>query len=212
MRNDAEKKRKLKKIALITAIVFAATGLLWLVFYGITELLARVPDTTDSDISFFEADYNEDIFEDRLYTSKNRYVYYLEFGSGEVVTPENINNLPVCARFFDAYFNTVINGDYEGYKSYFTDFYFKYQTTPEPFTMQKIYDIEVDLYDRQIRIVDGVSVTVDTFIVNYKIFRNNGTFRSDVGSNTIKPLVFELYRTGDTVLINAIKFNKNIND
>jgi hypothetical protein len=200
-----DKKKKLKKITLILIAVLLFVGLLWLILYGITALLSGGREES-ADTSFFEPDYEENILEDQLYLSKNRMVYYLEYGSGEVVTSDNINNLPDCARFFDTYFKTVINGDYNKYRTFFTDNYIKENVLPERFTMQRIYDIEVDLFDKR----QDADIVIETFVVRYKIMFNNGTFRSDVGSNVIKPLVFELYRTGDSVLINAIKEKKTV--
>lgn len=58
--------------------------------------------------------------------------------------------------------------------------------------MQKIYDIRVDLNDKKSAEVDGKQTTLYCYMVSYKIMNNNGTFRGDVGSDTAKPLYFEI--------------------
>jgi hypothetical protein len=199
------KKRKLKKAILIIAVVFAALLVLLLISYGVLELIKGSGDVSalTSD-HFYSADYNEDITKDEVYQSKMRGVSYLEYGTGEMITEENLESMPDSAKFFYEYFNCVISGDYTGYKSFFTQDYLEDNRIPDKFTKQKIYDIEVNLYSRQNIEQDGKSIIVDTFIVKYKIYENNGTFRNDVGSNTIVPLVFQLYKQNGSVLINNI--------
>jgi hypothetical protein len=121
-----------------------------------------------------------------------------------MITEQNLNSMPDSAQFFYKYFNTVISGNYTEYKAFFTQDYLKRNTIPDKFTKQKIYDIEVNLYDRQNIEENGKSIIVDTFIVKYKIKDNNGTFRNDVGSNATVPLAFQLYKQNDVVLINNI--------
>lgn len=213
MDKNLDKKRKLKKIIIILLIVLAAVGLIWLAFFAIAELFLNKPITDDisnGDISFYKADYNEDIFKDSVYISKNRNIYFLEYGSGEEITSENLDEQSISAKLFNTYFSQVIDGDYEGYKSLFTEEYLKNSKAPDSFTMQKIYDIEINLFDKKTITENNTEILVETYVVSYKIMENNGTFRFDVGSNTIKPLVFELYKVGETVKINAISFKKNI--
>lgn len=205
------KKKKLFKILKICLIILGATGLIWLILYAISVFFLGTPqEDVSSDISFYEADYNENIFEDVVYQAKVKDLYYFDGGDGEVITDENIDEFSSSAKFMVSYFDTVINGDYGAYKNLFTESFFENYTIPEMFTMQKLYDISVELYDKQLITEDNTEIIVETFIVRYKIMENNGTFRSDVGSNTIKPLVFELYIVGDSVLINKIYFKKTL--
>lgn len=201
-----EKKRKLKKALLIVCIVFAALCLLLLVSYGVLEYLRGNKNDVSALNSdqFFPPNYSEDISKDIVYQSKVRNVYYLEYGTGEMITEENLDSMPDSAKFFYDYFDCVISGNYTEYKSFFTQDYLKRSRIPDKFTKQKIYDIEVNLYSRENIEQDGKSIIVDTFIVKYKIMDNNGTFRNDVGSNTIVPLIFQLYKQNDNVLINNI--------
>lgn len=204
--DDAKKtkKKKLKKVTLIVITVFAALCALLLILYGVLSYLKGGDDYALPADQFFPADYSEDITKDQQYQAKVRSVYYLEFGTGELITEENLGSLPDSAKFFYDYFNCVISGNYTDYKGFFTQDYLKRNKIPDKFTKQKIYDIEVNLYDRQNIEQDGKSIIVDTFIVKYKIMRNNGTFRNDVGSNTIVPLVFQLYKQNNNVYINNI--------
>ena len=198
-------KRKLKKAFFIVLSVFAALCALLLVAYAVLQYLKDDEDNGALPSEYFiTPDYSEDISKDIVYQSKLRYVYYLEYGTGEMVTEANVDSMPDSAQFFYRYFDCVISGNYEEYKSFFTQDYLKHNTIPDKFTKQKIYDIEVNLVNRENIEKDGVNIIVDTFIVKYKIMDNNGTFRNDVGSNTTVPLVFQLYKQNNSVLINSI--------
>lgn len=200
------KKRKLKKIAKIAAIAFISVIVVFVILYVVSFFLKKsdVGEPNTSGIYFYEADYNLNIFEDKKYMSSDRSVYYFEYGSGEPITSENINDLPEAAKFFEEYFRIVINGEYEKYPLLFTEKYKQYNKIPQPFTKQKVYDIQVELTDQQTVNEDGKEILANIYTVRYKIKDNNGTFRSDIGSNTNKPLIFVLYKSGDSFLINSI--------
>ena len=43
------------------------------------------------------------------------------------------------------------------------------------------------------------------YMVEYMIYRNNGTFRDDMGSDAILPLLFTLNREGESLKIDSIQ-------
>lgn len=73
--------------------------------------------------------------------------------------------------------------------------------------MQKIYDAEIEYRSKDI-LNKGKpdQITRFEYVVRYKIMDNNGTFRSDVGSDAAVPEIFEvlLYDSTDEILINSI--------
>lgn len=208
--NKTEKKKKLKRVILITVFTFAGIGFIYLILLGVSELLLKDDNNSEQsgEISFFTPDYSENIYENENYMSKNRNIYYLQYGSGEPITEENFDSMPLSARFFYEYFEGVKNGNYVNHSSFFTEKYQKNNTLSETFTMQKIYDIEVDLFEKRFEEEGNDRITVETYIVEYKIMENNGTFRNDVGSNTLKPLVYTLHIKGEKVLIDSISEKK----
>lgn len=203
-----DKKAKARKLIIIVTVVFGGLALLMYSMTVILDFLKNNPggskDTnSEVEITFFPPDYSENIFEDVIYTSYDRNVTYVSGGYGISLTENILDDYDITARFFYNYFNNVINGNYEGYPSYFTAEYIAKKLLPEKFTMQKIYDIEVSLYSRE-RTNAAPIIYLDTFEVRYKIRGNNGTFRSDVESDTIRPIVFELIVEQDNVKINDI--------
>ncbi len=155
-------------------------------------------------LSFYPADYNEDIFEDEEYMALNRYISYTKGSDTYTITDDDYSKYDVTVGFFAEYFNSVINGEYENYDEYFTDEYFENCSNKTRFTPQKLYDINIKF--KSTKAVDGATSYI--YYVTYKIFKNNGTFRNDIESDSSRLLAYELYiYEDDTILINYIGRN-----
>lgn len=223
MDNISKRKTKLKKLSLIIIIILFSMLLLLAVLWGISALLKKdkIPTrVVDGTIRFSDVNYDINIFDDPIYVGKERNIMYLEYGTGSLVggsytgddawhgiAPESeYANECAEAIFFRNYFICLISGEYSAYPDFFTDNFFNYYTVPEKFTMQKIYDITVSLYNREgINYEDGTAV-IEHYIVNYKIMNNNGSFRGDIGSDAEKPLYFKLLKYNGVIKIEAITF------
>lgn len=212
-RNTSGDRKIIKKIVKITAIALASLAVLTLALYGATEWIRRGSGTdTVSNVSgiyFFPADYEYNIYEDELYMSYDRRIMFTAFGQTCEITSSDAGVFGTAGAFFHDYFGYIINGDCEGYKSCFTESGRSTTVLPEKFTMQMLYDINVILFSRESREVDGRTVTVDVYEVSYRIFENNGTFRGDISSGDTRTLVYELYIEGENAAINAIGYRKN---
>lgn len=207
-------KRLLKRIFLITAAVIGALLLLMGVLWGVERLLEEDgPDTVSqvSGIYFFPADYSYNIFEDELYMSFDRRLKFTEYGETRTVVSADAEEYGVSGAFFFEYFDYIINGDCEGYKSCFTQEGLRTMTFPDRFTMQMLYDINVVLHSKQTREVNGKTVLAEVYEVSYRIFENNGTFRGDIPSGETRTLVYEVYVSDGEAKINAIGYRTNAN-
>ena len=72
--------------------------------------------------------------------------------------------------------------------------------------MQKIYGINIEVFNRETVNENGKTSVVSEYIVRYKIMNNNGTFRGDVPSDTVKPLYFKLVENDGKIGIDSISF------
>ncbi|MFA6730429.1 MAG: hypothetical protein WCR95_05470 [Eubacteriales bacterium] len=216
--------KKLKKINLKKAgvILLSSLGGLFLLAVAFVYLTDKKIPTrvVDKSIRFADINYDIDIFEDPIYVSRERNITYLEFKTGELIGTdytggENWHGIKPKevyllisdeAAFFRDYFICLISGDYNVYGKFFTKNFFRFYSIPEKFTRQKIYDITVDLYDRETITVDGDSVLVEHYIVAYRIMNNNSSFRGDMGSDVVKPLYFKLIKQAGEIKIEAITF------
>lgn len=194
-----------KLLIRVFVVILAVLAFLGIVL-GALALIDRALKGKTSEVSGLESvDYDENIFEDEAYLRLNRSVFYAEYGSGEALTEEDYRQKGVASEFFYEFFDAVICGDAAGYRSMLTENYLSENDVPERFSMQRLYDIRVD----QVQEVSqteykGATAYVYYFEVQYKIFKNNGSFRNDIGSNQSVTQYYELYDLGGRMLLNAV--------
>ncbi len=210
-RDAAADKKKIKKtiiiVAVVLAVLLALSALLPLVLEWISP---EYEDVSYEQWRFYEADYSKNIYEDKVYMGLTRSIKYTDENTERVLTKENSADISESAAFFYDYITCIIDGDYAEYPNFFTESYINNKDVkiPEKFTMQGLYDIHIDLFTPAMRKnVDGVDIFSEVYEVSYRIFENNGTFRTDILPDETRTLVFELYIYNDgTVKINAIGF------
>lgn len=171
---------------------------------GVTCIVVFFPENTDpaenSDfIYYYPAKYDEDIFQNDAYMAFERALLYSASGvTKKYRLNEDRDLASVECQFFMRYFDTVIHGNFEDYKDFFVDGYFK---SDPKFTMQMIYEPYVMLHSVTEEEFNGETETVYNFEVRYRIFKNNGTFRRGVESNQAVPQVYRLIKTDDSYKI-----------
>lgn len=206
MENNARQKKNVKKFLLIVFALLIVLTALVCVLWLVGKLFSRgtkVPESLPSD-AFYEADYSKNIFEYSAYQQLDRSIMYMEYDSGEILTEENYESAGIASSFFYSYFDAIIRGDAERYRSMLTENYINDFEPPKQFTMQMLYDIEVNR--TQIswsEEYNGNPVTVYCFAVKYKIFENNGTFRNDIASNRSTTQYYELYLIDGIFYLNS---------
>lgn len=203
--------RSMQKRGIIIAFaVMAAIVVVWYVVIPAVGALIQkskkkgeTSDYMDHVVSyiFYPANYSEDIYADEEYMKKERHISYKNGNDTYIIYDEDYAQYGRPIVFFSEYFDTVINGRYEEYDKYFTEHYFENQTNKEKFTPQKIYDIQLEILSSR----PGDGFTTHVFSVQFKIRRNNGTFRNDIDSDRARAVFYELIEDENgKVLINYI--------
>ncbi len=156
---------------------------------------------------FYPSDYSLDPTKDEEYMGLDRQLWYHAGGvgvGGPLEDDGSWNGYNDAVRFFTKYFRTVIAGDAGTYNTFFTDRYFRDADPYVRFAPQMLYDIHVyELSETTGQ--DGT--TTWTFQVEYRIHRNDGTFRNDMDSDGVRPLLFVLYGDAEgNVKIDSIEY------
>ena len=204
---EAEWKRKNKKKKMIAGIsIFLAVGIisgaLLLVEPFAKGKLGETLGMYGSNKSYnhYPADYDLDVTTVKEYMELDRDIHMVR-GGETYILDTSVNNTPDI-EFFIEYFDCAINGRYEEYNDMFTARYYK---TNEPyirFAPQMIYDIKLEKLSESYS--DGK--THYTYNVTYRIYKNNGTFRNDIGSDGAKTLFFGLIEDNGVVKIDRITY------
>lgn len=187
-----------------------------LLLVGVVCILEHIRDLNtvdetkgDDPIYFYTPDPDANILEDEDYLGLDRRIYVTRGGETTPVTDENVSSHGPAVQTLQTMIDSLIAGDNEAYNALFSRHYYATEGNEpkEAFTMQRVYGIELEIV-RQVTQTDSQTGKIYTqydVIVNYRIARNDGTFRRDIGSDESREQYYVLSdSTGDEVLIDQI--------
>ncbi len=214
-RKAREASQKLKKKILIVAaglLVFAVLALLLIPILDQTINKPAEEESTSrhNTVIYYDPEYDYDIMKDKEYLELDRYIYYKDARTNEtiILLEKDIPGYGPAMVTLKTMIDAIIAGDHETYNSLFSSHYYAVEgREPEaPFTMQQVYDILIT----RVEITDVINEEIGKYTqyeytVEYKIHKNNGTFRTDLGHDDSRKQYFILSdSTGDDVLIDQI--------
>ena len=194
-KNTDPGKARDKKIVLTILAVCVAFIVL---YYGVVlvENIASNSKKTTSEtkkISFYPANYDEDITEDEYYMGLDRQIYFEDSDYGTTIAITDADAGDVSCTYLSAfkvlyeYVECAIAGDNEGMNALFSDLYYNNGGEERAvFTPQKLYNITISILGTDETEEDGITYDRYSYSVSYMIYKNNGTFRNDMGSDCIK--------------------------
>ena len=211
----SKRSRLKKKIIIVIISIFALMILMFISIFVLSTVLDKISGKDEEyDFNFYEADYNENIFEDREYLSliENGYISYCDMDNVTLgIDEDDAHKYGQDVEFIVSYIQHMINGDVDKYNGCYSELYYEEEDPKEKFTMQKIYDVLIKKVSEETVSDGNGSYTKYIFSLNYKILKNNGTLRNDflTGSRTqyiyITNREGELKIDGVTVLKTAVK-------
>ncbi len=202
----AFKKKTKKKKMIVGVAIFAAVGIISGVLLALEPYAQKAFNETlgmygsDGSYSYYKPDYNLDVTSVPEYMELNRLIYFKKGGERYAID-EDEKKSPDIEFFFD-YFDAAINGRYKEYNDMFTENYYKSNEPYISFAPQMIYDITIEKLSEKYE--NGR--TNYAYNVTYRIYKNNGTFRNDIGSDSAKTLYFVLVEENGEVKIDMINY------
>ncbi len=199
---------KKKRLTAITAIILCILALLTVTLWQ-SGLLSKIFKKKDyvsfPPVHLFPVNYNEDIFRDEEYLKLDRRLNFIDGIESRLIdSPEDASGNTI-AVFFLKYFECITLGDSLGYCEMFTDEYRSRFPDKESFTMQKIYEMTAERESDVAGEKPPSGVIVHRFKVSYKIKENNGSFKNDLASDTVRPQIYRIYEyPNGKILINSI--------
>ena len=154
-------------------------------------------------IHFADPSLSADIYADAEYLSLNREINYTTVGEHTATTEIPPSDYPRYSKEVQLLIRLVqaaIAGDCDAYNACFTPEYLAASGGEEPFTMQKIYDIEIVNYqastavgEKHVELYKKASV----YGLRYKIKDNNGSLRYDMGSDAVHEQYISIVTDGE---------------
>ena len=220
-RAAAEAARKLKRriiigIVLLVAFLAAAIPLISLLDKAEAEpdsMSAQKP-AKPSSVIFYTPDYDRkvDIRKDPSYLELNRAVRLKREQYTVVITENDLNSQSPAVGVLWDLINAVINGDAYAYNALFSERYYAEEgVEPEdPFTMQRVYDVVIEEIREQ-TVSDSVDGKYNEYVyaLEYKINRNDGTYRTDIGHDASRTQYFLLTDREGEVKIDRLLYLVN---
>ncbi len=189
------KKLARKVVIILLSMCVLLIGLNFLAELDFTPLFQAIFGTNDEtpDIRFEYPDFEEDILKDPVYLDKQRLMAFKYGGQMTLINEDDYDQYDPAINLMHTYFQAAIHGWLETYNECFSDAYHEANDgeREEDFTMQRIYDMEIELLG-QIKDPANSDLNRSYFRVEYKIQKNNGTFRDDMGSDCSLAQVFEI--------------------
>ena len=145
----SKRSRLKKKIIIVIISIFALMILMFISIFVLSTVLDKISGKDEEyDFNFYEADYNENIFEDREYLSliENGYISYCDMDNVTLgIDEDDAHKYGQDVEFIVSYIQHMINGDVDKYNSCYSELYYEEEDPKEKFTMQKIYDVLIKM-------------------------------------------------------------------
>lgn len=215
IRTKEEKRARAKKAIIRTAAVIYVLLCVLLAVYSATGIVKwnlerdiYLQKPTPQTGVFSEIDFDADITKDEDYQKELLYITYSDNGIATVtVTDGNFEQHDKNLVFFNEYFTCLREGKFKEYDTFFTKSYFdenEHTDIDFGFTKQRIYDIVITKTSAGYE-EDGN--TYRTYEVKYKIMKNDGTFRNDIGSDETRAQYITLVTNENGTFIRRITYN-----
>ncbi len=205
--NDAARRVKRTKIIIISVFAGMLVFMICcLAIPGFLDLSAfEEKKNSDERVQYiFHQPYPEsfDIMNYEEYLGLDRGFYYLDDSTGQTdeLTRESLEDYNEGVKVMYEMFEAIIAGDADAYNALLSE-------NIEPkneFTQQQVYKILVTGIDNR-----GSSESGYAFKVEYKIHENNGTFRTDIGSDMAKIQYYTVRKIDGKYLIYSITESNN---
>ena len=205
IRSAKMRKKFLPILAIILTVMIVIPTVLTLILQGLQkdDTSGGVQDVIYPDY-YFHKPYDGNILEYDAYLSLNRNVEFYDnimgYGMMELIT-ENSGDRRL--KFIHQFLMTVINGDAEHYNTLFNENYYQNNAPQADFEQQMLYAMKVYFYSSEEL---GNGEHLYTYALDYKIRKNNGTYRRDILSDEIRTqfIVLHTYSDGSILIENLV--------
>lgn len=207
--HNLAKKRIIIALIAILAILVLLFATVFVIDYFEASDEENAGVQTISPDEFYPVDWEEDIYLDKDYTDliSGEFIKYDGQNNEGIVgiTPENVQSKGEDVVFLVDMIYDIIEGDVESYNSKFSSEYYKNNTPMEKFTKQKVYDVNITYAQ-----AENISGKGTMYCIEYKILKNNGTFRNDILNGSKKQYITLVNYSGEIKINSLVSVNTQI--
>ena len=194
--------RNKKPAILLLIIIAAALFILVSLYFGLYYFSEVNRPGTSGDVHLYEPDWSADILSEEEYIVLDRNVRYSDgFGTWPILDGEVYYTKDAVQLFLISYIQDLVSGDCSSLRDKYSDSVIKALNIPQNFTKQRVYEsLFTEISKKEINTNGKITFEYE-FKVEYKIMKNDGTFRSDLASDSIKGQYFTILQDGDDIKI-----------
>lgn len=192
-RNERQRRRS-RRLMLIFVIAIVGITVLCLALIGVMSYYEdQEEENTGNTILFYTADYEADIMQNNEYLALNRSIMFENSDTGITIEIIDGNLQDISTTYRDSvgllinYVDYAIYGKTDELNALFSDEYVEAGGELKmDFTMQQLYNIKISYVTSLTTEEDGQEYQSHDYWLEYMIHKNNGTFRSDMGSDCVR--------------------------
>lgn len=176
-----------KKKLIVALLLIVAAVLLLLAMIPLFLWFFQEPEPTYS-FKFADPSLSTNIYADEDYMDLDHAIYYTTGQGGyefkNALREEDYTSYNKAVQLLIKLVQAAQDGDAEAYNACFSKEYIEKEGEFEPFTMQKIYDINIREYTSSSKAeLPDTYKELYVYGLSYKIKDNNGSLRNDMGSD-----------------------------
>lgn len=189
------------------AIIFLTTiSIILVLFISIYCVLCYYSEknkpNTQGDVDLFTPDWTADILSEDEYIALDRNIRYSDgFGTWPILDGGVYETKDAVQLFLISYIQDLINGDGVQLRSKYSDSVITALNIPSSFTKQRVYEALFTELSKKERNTNGKITFEYEFKVEYKIMKNDGTFRADLASDSVKGQYFTVLQDEEDIRI-----------
>ncbi len=199
--NIKNKKPALIFVSIILCLCIVIVAL-YLVLYNYSK--SNMP-ATKADLYLYEPDFEAQILTEQAYLILDRSVRYSDgFGTWPIYDDNGVYTSDAVQLFLIEYISDLTSGDAESVRQKYTAEVIEALDIPDRITQQRVYEtLFTERSKREIN-ENGHTYFKYEFKVEYKIMKNDGTFRADLASDSLKGQYFTIEQRGDDIKIVSV--------
>ncbi len=199
--NDKRKRPIIIFLALISVILAVIVSVYIILFF----ISKNNRPSTVGDVFLYEPDYNAEILTEENYLLLDRSVRYSDgVGNWQISTESDVYTTDTVQLFLIDYIQDLVSGDATSLQEKYSRKVIEKLNIPSRITQQRVYDILFTEMSRKEITEHGETYFKYEFKAEYKIQRNDGTFRRDLASDSIKGQYLTIEMRDDSILITQV--------
>ncbi|MBE6641718.1 MAG: hypothetical protein E7619_09030 [Ruminococcaceae bacterium] len=207
LKNATGKKKGILIALLAVAALLLVAALLCLVLFLVDFFIPDRGEELANRFELYPVDYEYDISGDEKYMAEDRRVWV---NDGTLSAPIDDNDYSdnQLYMFFEKYFKALQEGDASSLKECYSDELVKTLKLPYRISMQRVYDINLQYISTEAA-TDEAGIVYDSVVYRfeYKIMKNDGTFRRDLESDAVRPQYITIRQYFDKIYISNVVSN-----